>query len=71
MTGLKICRNTTSTGKDKSAEKALIKNNGIFTPIPTTFHIPAPALTPNPPDIYTNIDLQKATRMVLNSFVER
>ena len=72
-------------GKDKLTEdapEAPTKNNGTLTPIFAIFYILTSMLaqiptsiqasTPasGPPDMYINIDLQKATKLALELFIK-
>lgn len=76
MAGLKICRNLVSISKDEFAEKTSTKGSSTLTSISAVSHTqtPAPAqtLTPNlsPPGLYTNMNLQTATKLAFQLFVK-
>lgn len=77
MTGSRICRNLTLTSKDKLDEDALrapTKSRGTFTFTSTVSQASTPISVPVPAPIllgiYTNVNLQKTTKMILELFVE-
>lgn len=71
-----FCYNSLPTYKDElpgGTSGALIKNNSTFasTPIPAVSRIPTLALAPVPPGgTYTNMNLQRTTKLALDSFVQ-
>lgn len=76
MAGPHICRNRfLSTGKDRIAGKAPIKDNNTYTPISAIFraysNILIPALTSALGALgrYMDKNFQKATKVVLELFV--
>ena len=82
MAGSRICRsprrNSPSGGKDEFARGLLrVPNKGSNTPIPSPpvsrAQTPADALAPTPAPLrgtYTNMNLQRATKLALKSFVQ-
>ena len=76
MAGPRTRCNPLSAGKDKLATGAPSKGSGIPNPTLAAFCTPIPALTqdpapaPGPPGIYTDVDLQKTTRLALELFVK-
>lgn len=69
--------NPLPTGKDKlagGAPGAPNKGSGTSTPTFATSRVPTPAPAPasasGPPGLYTDVNLQKATKLVLKSFVK-
>lgn len=82
MTGLRACRHLTCpAGKDKLAGRAPIESSGTHIPTRAVFHtatpaptqILAPALAFAPAQgllgNYTNINLQRATKLALELFI--
>lgn len=75
MARLGICHNPILIGKYELAGRALTEGSDIlsltlivfsaFIPTPTQ----TPALTLNLPDMYMNVNLQKATKLALELFV--
>ena len=73
MAGPCSCRNPFPlAGKDKLARKAPTDDSGILAvfcaPIPTPPQAPTPTLGPT--CRYTDEDLQKATKLALESFIQ-
>lgn len=72
MTGLQTCYNLASIGKDELAKRAHIKGNSTFTS--ASAQVPAPAQTPalalSLLGIYTDVNLQRATKLVLKMFIK-
>ena len=68
--------NPPPAGKDELARRTLFEGSGIPTPTPAASRAPTPAHTQDPipvpglPDMYTNIDLQRATSLALELFVK-
>lgn len=73
MARLKICHNLTLISKDKLVRKVFTESNNIFNPISATskafIPIFASIFALSFSGIYTNIDLQKTTRLTLKLFV--
>ena len=77
MTGPRTCwsprRNPPPAGKDELADGAPIKGSGTPAPTPTPSiscaPTPAPALA-LPGGTYTNVHLQRGTKLALDSFVQ-
>lgn len=82
IAGLYTHRNPVPVGKDELAKNVTTESSNTFilslaifwaqtsTPAWILAHAQAPALASGLPDIYTNINLQKTTRLALKSFVE-
>lgn len=81
MAGSHTCYNFPSTRKDKLAKNTLrasTKGNGTSTLTFVAFWAPtlapAPAFAPTPtlvlPGLYMDVDLQRATKLALESFVQ-
>ena len=77
MARLCTCYNSPTAGKDEVTKDALevpIKSNSTFTCSPTISCVLIPALAqvpiPGPPDLYTDVDLQKTTKLALELFVK-
>lgn len=67
-----FCCNFPPAKKYELAGRALTKNSNTNTPIPAIFCAPNPVFTPALAlfeNIYTNIDLQKATKLALDLFI--
>ena len=67
--------NSPPTGEDElaaGAPRAPTDGSGTPSPTPAAFRAstPAPALTPGPLGMYTDVDLQKASRLALDLFVK-
>lgn len=58
-------------GKDKPIEEAFIESSNIFMLFPAQTLALGQVFTLDPglSDIYTNVDLQKATKLALESFI--
>ena len=76
MAGLRTRCNSPPAGKDELAGGVPFEGSGTPTPTPAASRAPTPAPAqysapaPGPPGVYTNVDLQKATRLALKSFVK-
>ena len=69
------CFNPPPTGNDElagGAPGALTNGSGIFTPTTATSctPTPTPAPVPGPTGMYTDVDLQRATKLALELFVK-
>ena len=73
MAGPKTQCNLPPAGKDELAGGAPSKGSGTSTPTSAAFRALTPALAPasalSPPGKYTDKDLQRATKLALESFV--
>ena len=67
-------RNSPPAGKDELVEEAPSEGNGTPTSTPAASRAPTPALAPasapGPPGKYTDEDLQRASKLALESFVQ-
>ena len=79
MTGPRFWRNLSlPASKDELAGGAHTKSSGTPIPIPAASRAPTPARAPafarvpapGPPGNYTDEDLQKATKLALDSFIK-
>lgn len=76
IASLYICRSPAVVGEDKLAGSISTKDNNTLIPSLATSRalITAPAKahspTPDPQGIYTNIDLQRATKLALKFFLK-
>ena len=80
MAGPRTRRNPPLAGGDELARGAPTKSSGTPTPTPVISRPPTPALAisptqvpalaPGPPSMYTDVDLQRATRLALELFVK-
>lgn len=71
MAGTRICRNTYCnllTGKDEFVERALIEGSHTSNFTFVVFY--ASTLALSSPGLYTDIDLQRASRLALELFVK-
>lgn len=71
-----LCRNPLPAGEDKLAGGVFTEGIGTpaYTPTPVIFYAPTSAPTPTPApappkDTYTDVNLQQATKLALDSFV--
>ena len=71
MAGPRTRRNPPPAGEDGLAGGAPSEGSGTPTPTPAASRVPtpAPASAPGPPGKYTDEDLQRATKLALESFV--
>lgn len=70
MTSLYICLNFTFVGKNELVEETHTKGNKILTPILAVSFAQTPTAAPGLPSLYTDFDLQKATKFALELFVK-
>ena len=72
MAGLRTCRNFPPSNKDELAGGAPTNVSGTLVPTPAVSQAPtlASAFAPGPPGRYTDEDLQRATKLALESFVK-
>ena len=68
--------NLLPAGKNELAGGALFEASDTLIPTPSASHAPSltpaqdPTPAPGPPGMYTNVDLQRATRLALKLFVK-
>lgn len=82
MTKLRTCRNSALIRKDELAKDILTKGNKTFPLFPAISQAQIPifaqastfakvfAPIPSPPNIYTNVDLQRTTKLALKFFIK-
>lgn len=69
MTGPQTCYNLVPTSKNQVAKRASIEGNGIFITTPAATLTFVSVFAPSLPGIYTNINLQKTTKLTLKLFI--